>query len=200
MTIRLRVVAANTQHLRVFWDLLTARSIWEQLGLFGSENDAAQVTTHAHRDAPSCSRCFRPSSRIAARFGPIVIEYRFAEGRFERLPDLAAELVELTVDVIVAQLIQASLAAKGATRAIPIVMQGVSDPVGTGLVARLAWPGANITGTSAMSAEAVGKSLELLKEVLPKLSLVAVLWNPDNAIFQAQMLRETQNLRSPGCR
>ena len=122
----------------------------------------------------------------------VVIEYRFAEGKFERLPDLAAELVELKVDVIVAQVTQASLAAKGATKTIPIVMQGVSDPVGTGLVASLARPGANITGTSAMSADVVGKSLALLKEVVPKLSRVAVLWNPSNAIFQAQMLRETQ--------
>jgi putative ABC transport system substrate-binding protein len=122
----------------------------------------------------------------------IVIDYRFAEGKFDRLPDLAAELVELKVDVIVAQVTQASLAAKGATKTIPIVMQGVSDPVGTGLVASLARPGANITGTSAMSAEVVGKSLELLKETVPKLSRVAVLWNPNNAIFQAQMLRETQ--------
>ena len=141
----------------------------------------------------------------------IVIEYRFAEGKFERLPDLAAELVELKVDVIVARATQASLAAKGATRTIPIVMQGVSDPIGTGLVASLARPGANITGTSAMSAEVVGKSLELLKETVPKLSRVAVLWNPNNAIFQAQMLREAQiaagalavrtsNLRGPKCR
>ena len=100
--------------------------------------------------------------------------------------------MELKVDVIVAQVTVASLAAKGATRTIPIVMQGVSDPVGTGLVASLARPGGNITGTSAMSAEVIGKSLELLKETVPKLSRVAVLWNPDNAIFQAQMLRETQ--------
>ena len=82
----------------------------------------------------------------------IVIEYRFAEGKFDRLSDLAAELVELKVDLIVANVTQASLAAKGATRTVPIVMQGVSDPIGTGLVASLARPGANITGTSAMSA------------------------------------------------
>jgi putative ABC transport system substrate-binding protein len=101
-------------------------------------------------------------------------------------------LVELKVDIIVAQVTQASLAAKGATRTIPIVMQGVSDPIGTGLIASLARPGANITGTSAMTAEVAGKSLQLLREVVPKLSRVAVLWNPNNAIFQAQMLRETQ--------
>ena len=100
--------------------------------------------------------------------------------------------MELKVDVIVTEVTQASLAAKGATTTIPIVIQGVSDPIGTGLVVSLARPGANITGTSAMSAEVVGKSLQLLKEVVPNLSRVAVLWNPDNAIFQAQMLKETQ--------
>src|SRR5262245_5844211 len=122
----------------------------------------------------------------------IVIEYRFAEGNFDLLPDLAAELVELQVDVIVAEVTQASLAAKGATRTIPVVMSGVSDPVGSGLIASLARPVANVTGTSGMSAEVVGKSLEMLKETVPKLSRVAVLWNPDNSIFQAQILRETQ--------
>jgi putative tryptophan/tyrosine transport system substrate-binding protein len=122
----------------------------------------------------------------------IVIEHRFAEGNFDLLPDLAAELVELKVDVIVAEVTQASLAAKGATRTIPVVMSGVSDPVGSGLIASLARPGANVTGTSGMSAEVVGKSLEMLKETVPKLSRVAVLWNRDNSIFQAQILRETQ--------
>ena len=122
----------------------------------------------------------------------IVIEYRFAEGKFDRLPDLAAELVRLEVDVIVAVVTQASLAARHATTTIPIVMVGVSDPVGSGLIASLARPGGNITGTSSMTAEVVGKSLELLKETVPEVSRVAVLWNPDNAIFQAQMLREAQ--------
>jgi len=122
----------------------------------------------------------------------ILIEYRFADEKFERLAELAAELVRLDVDVIVAAVTQASLAAKAATRTIPVVMLGVSDPVRSGLVASLARPGANITGTSSMTAEVVGKSLELLKEVVPKLSRVAVLWNPDNAIFQAQMLQATE--------
>jgi putative ABC transport system substrate-binding protein len=122
----------------------------------------------------------------------IVIEYRLAEGKFDRLPALAEELVRLEVDVIVTVVTQASLAAKHATRTIPIVIVAVSDPLGSGLIASLARPGANVTGTSAMSSEVVGKSLELLKEAVPAVSRVAVLWNPDNAIFQAQMLRETQ--------
>ena len=122
----------------------------------------------------------------------VVIERRFAEGKFERLPALAAELVRLDVDVIVTVVTQASLAAKHATRTIPIVFIAVSDPLGTGLVASLAQPGGNVTGTSSMSSELVGKSLELLKEAAPTVARVAVIWNPDNAVFQAQMLRETQ--------
>jgi putative tryptophan/tyrosine transport system substrate-binding protein len=122
----------------------------------------------------------------------IVIENRLAEGKFERLPALAEELVRLEVDVIVTVVTQASLAAKHATKTIPIVIIAVGDPLGTGLVANLARPGANVTGTSAMSSDVVGKSLELLKETVPTVSRVAVIWNPDNAIFQAQMLRETQ--------
>ena len=122
----------------------------------------------------------------------IIVERRFAEGKFEQLPTLAEELVRLEVDVIVTAVTQASLAAKHATRTTPIVFAAVSDPLGTGLVASLARPGANITGTAAMSSEVVGKSLELLRDAVPALSRVVVIWNPDNAIFQAQMLRDTQ--------
>jgi putative ABC transport system substrate-binding protein len=122
----------------------------------------------------------------------IIIEARYAEGQFGRLPSLARELVELNVDVLVAVVTQASLAARDATKTIPIVIAGVADPVGAGLVATLSRPGANITGTSGMTTEVVGKTLEVLKEVVPKLSRAAVLWNPDNTLFQAQMLKETQ--------
>jgi putative ABC transport system substrate-binding protein len=122
----------------------------------------------------------------------ITIEYRWADGRFEQLPDLASELVRLKVDVVVAVVTQASLAAKKATGTIPIVMIGVSDPVGSGLIFSLARPGANITGTSSMTAEIVGKQLELLKETLSKMSRVAALWNPANPIFQAIQLREAE--------
>jgi putative ABC transport system substrate-binding protein len=108
------------------------------------------------------------------------------------LPDLAAQLVRLKVDVIVAVVTQASLAAKNATGTIPIVMLAVGDPVGAGLVASLARPGGNVTGTSVLAVEIAGKSLEMLKQVVPKLRLVAVIWNPANAVFQAQMVRETE--------
>ena len=122
----------------------------------------------------------------------ITIEPRWAEGKFERLPDLAMELVQLKPDVIVASVTQASLAAKRATTAIPIVMVGVGDPLGSGLVASLARPGGNITGPSSMLAEASTKQLALLKETVPKASLVAVLWNPANPVWQAAALKQTQ--------
>jgi putative ABC transport system substrate-binding protein len=122
----------------------------------------------------------------------IVIEYRFAEGKFDRLDQLAAELVRLNVDIIVSVVTQASLAAKNATSTIPIVIVSVADPVGAGLVASLARPGANVTGTSAMTSEVIGKSLALLKQTVPIVSPVAVLWNPNNVTYQGQILRETE--------
>ncbi len=121
----------------------------------------------------------------------IAIEYRYAEGRPERLPDLAAELARLKVDVIVAETTPASLAAKQATATIPIVMTIVADPVGTGLVSSLAQPGGNITGTSVQLPELAAKRLQLLQEVLPKVSRVAVLWNPENA-YIALVMKETE--------
>ena len=108
----------------------------------------------------------------------ITIEYRFASGRIGQLPELAAELVRLKLDVIVTPGTPASVAAKQATSAIPIVFAGVADAVGAGLVANFARPGGNITGLTGISAELGGKRLELLKEVAPKASRVAVLYNP----------------------
>jgi ABC-type uncharacterized transport system substrate-binding protein len=109
----------------------------------------------------------------------IVLEYRWAaEGRADQLPDLAAELVRLGVDVIVAQTGQHILATKRATSTIPIVMGAVSDPVGSGLVASLARPGGNVTGSSLMSPAVARKLMELLKEAVPSASRVAVLGDP----------------------
>jgi putative ABC transport system substrate-binding protein len=122
----------------------------------------------------------------------IAIEARWAGGQFARLPELALELVRLEVAVIVAFVTQASLAAKAATRTIPIVMVGVSDPVAAGLVASLARPGGNITGTSTMSADAVGKQMELFRELDPGIAVLAVLWNPANHTFQAQQVAEAE--------
>jgi putative ABC transport system substrate-binding protein len=109
----------------------------------------------------------------------IVIEMRNVESKVDRLPELAAELVRLRVDLIVALEPPATLAAKDATKTIPIVMRSTDDPVEAGFVASLARPSGNITGVSSVSSELYGKRLELLKEVIPRLSRVAVLWNPD---------------------
>jgi putative tryptophan/tyrosine transport system substrate-binding protein len=122
----------------------------------------------------------------------IAIEWRWAEDKVERLPELAAELVRLNVDVIVANGTPAIKAAKNATRTIPIVMAVVGDPVGTGLVASLARPGGNLTGLSLLAPELSGKRLELLKEVVPKLSRVAAMLNPTNPTYRAE-LQDTQD-------
>ena len=122
----------------------------------------------------------------------ITVEYRWAEGKFERISDLAVELVRLNVDLIVAVVTQASLAAKKATTTIPIVMVGVADPVGSGLVASLARPGANLTGTSSMTAEIVGKQIELLQSTFPEISRFVALWNPANPTFQAIQRKEAE--------
>src|SRR4030095_4405551 len=121
----------------------------------------------------------------------IVIEWRQAEGKRDRLPALAAELVRLKVDVIVTGGPTATRPVKAATTTIPIVMTQDSDPVGNGFIASLARPGGNITGLSNLAQEISGKRLELLKEIVPKLSRVAVLGmstNPGNS----QSLRETE--------
>ncbi len=121
----------------------------------------------------------------------MLIEIRGAAGKQERLPELAAELVRLRVDILVTPGTLTTLAAKRATTALPIVMVGVGDPVGTGFAASLARPGGNITGLSDLNPDLSAKRLELLKEVLPKLARAAVLLNPDHPPNVAQ-LRETQ--------
>ena len=110
----------------------------------------------------------------------ILIEYRYAEGKFERLTDLAAELVQLKVDVIVTAG-PGVLAAKKASTTIPIVFGAASDPVGAGIVSSLARPGGNITGLSNIAQDLYGKRLELLKEAFPKVARVASLWQPGRA-------------------
>ena len=121
----------------------------------------------------------------------IVIEWRFAEGKRNRLTELAAELVRLKVDVIVTGGAASTRPAKEATVTIPIVMAQDNDPVGSGFVASLARPGGNITGLSTLAPEISGKQLELLKETVPTLSRAAVLGTSTNA-GSAQMLRETE--------
>jgi putative ABC transport system substrate-binding protein len=122
----------------------------------------------------------------------IRIESRWADGKLDQLPKLAAELVRLNVNVLVTSVTEATLQAKKATATIPIVMVAVGDPVAAGLVASLARPGGNVTGTSSLSIDIVGKQIELLKAVVPGLSHAALLWNPANATYQALQLREAE--------
>jgi len=120
----------------------------------------------------------------------IAIEWRSAAGRLERIPDVAAELVRLKVDVIVGGTSATATAAKRLTGTIPIVMMS-GDPIADGLVSNLARPGGNVTGLSTLATDVVGKQLELLKEAIPRVSRVAILWNPDNP-FHATQVREAE--------
>lgn len=129
----------------------------------------------------------------------IVIDYRYAEGRFDRLPDLAADLVRLEVALIVSEGTQGVTAARNATGTIPIVMTTVRDPVGTGLIASLARPGGNVTGMSGSAGlEIVAKQLELLKETVPEIRRVAILSNPANAYHQLAIREVNAAARSLG--
>src|SRR5260221_11118377 len=128
----------------------------------------------------------------------VVIEHRFAEGEVERLPGLAADLVRLGVDVIVAAAHQNTIAAMKATTTIPIVMTNSADPVSTGLVASLARPGGNVTGFSVdTGGEIIGKRLEFLKETLPNLSRVGLLWNQETS-YQSRLTSMTEATQALG--
>src|ERR1700693_4111513 len=128
----------------------------------------------------------------------IVIEYRWAEGQDDRLPNLATELVRLKPDVIVTTGTPGALAAMQATKTIPIVMASSADPVGSGLVLSLARPEGNVTGFTILGPQLEGKRLEFLKQAVPELSRIAVLWNPSNpavALFFATMENAGRALR-----
>jgi len=128
----------------------------------------------------------------------IMIEWRWAEDKVERLPDLAAELVKFNPNVIIANGTPAIKALKNATRTIPVVMVGVGDPVGIGLVESLRRPGGNLTGLSILAPELSGKRLELLKEVVPKLSRVAAMLNPTNPVYRPELQETNDAARSLG--
>jgi len=125
----------------------------------------------------------------------ITIEYRFANGQVGRLPELAAELVRLKLDVIVTPGTPASMAVKKVTGTIPIVFAGVADAVGAGLVATFARPGGNITGVTNLSEDLDGKRLELLKETIPNLSRLAHLWNPESLKSDVQSAAQGMGLK-----
>ena len=122
----------------------------------------------------------------------IIIEYRYADGRNERLPKLAADLVALKVEVIVAVGTQANIAAKNATRTIPIVIASSSDPLGKGLAETLPRPGGNVTGFSSMSVELTGKRLEIFRDAFPKVRHLAILWYTGGNIGFEEIRRAAQ--------
>ena len=128
----------------------------------------------------------------------IVLELRFAQGRPERLAAMAVELAQMKVDVIVVESAQAARAAADASRAIPVVMAVVGDPIRAGLVASLARPGGNITGLSTLATELSGKRLQLLKEVVPHAMRVAVIWNDSNPAAAGNLAETRTAARSMG--
>ena len=175
-----------TRH-RLLLALITLPASLGSLSL-ASPADAQQATTP--RSIGVLLVGFSPESKEAQAFRQglrdagytegrdVVIEWRSADGEFTRIPRLATNLVQSKVEVLVVDGTPAAQAAKRATSTIPIVMSMAADPVGSGLVASLAHPGGNITGLSIMSAELSVKRLQLLKEAIPRLTRVAVLWNP----------------------
>src|SRR5262245_47532910 len=191
---------------------LEAPRLWATLGivlalsaLFNLSTAGAQQTPRVFRVgvlvsdltvAPHMLEAFRRGLRdlgwVEGR--NLAIEYRTAEGKLERLPALARELVALPVDVILTAGTVQATAAKQATRTIPIVFAAAGDPLGSGLVASLARPGGNVTGLSSVTTDLVGKRLELLKQALPGVTRVAVLWRPGGAgeRIQQEMLKGTE--------
>ena len=138
--------------------------------------------------------------RLGYRVGEnITIEYRYANGQMERLPALAAELVRLGVDIIIAGSNPSTIATKAATTTIPIVMVNIVDPVSTGLVASLARPGGNVTGLAVdAGGEILGKRFELLKEMLPNLSRLGIMWNPDVEVNRTRQAAMAETARTLG--
>ncbi len=145
------------------------------------------LSPFSQADGPAPSfQVFRDSLRELGHVEgeDLAFEYRWADGKYDRLPTLAAELAQSKVDVLVsAWSTPAALAAKRATPSIPIVFVGVGDAVGVGLVGSLARPGGNVTGSTFLSEETVGKLLQLLKEVVPRASRVATVFNPGNPVY-----------------
>jgi putative ABC transport system substrate-binding protein len=159
------------------------RKIW-RIGFLGTASASGYV-----KEIDAIRAGLRDLGYVEGR--NIVIEYRWAESNPERLKEMAAELVALKVDVIITHSFPGARTAGQATTTIPIVMADGPDPVATGLVASLARPGGNITGSTAFQTELTAKRLELLKEVVPRLKRVSVLFNPLNP-FSAVVLREME--------
>jgi len=160
--------------------------------------NALPTTPEVKRIYSSYTRKFRELGYIEGQ--NLFIEWRFSEGRNERFADFAAEMVRRNVDVIVAAATPAAQSAQQATRKIPIVFYAVVDPVGAGLVASLAHPGGNITGLSMLSVEVAAKRLELLRETIPAIARVAILWNPANRSNHLQLERSKEAGQKLGLR
>ena len=127
----------------------------------------------------------------------IILERRYGQAGTERMSDVAAELVRLKVDVLVAATDPATAALRQQTQTIPVVMANSTDPVGTGFVASLARPGGNVTGLSTLSPELSGKRLAMLREVLPGLARVAIIWNPDVRVARCSITKKRRLLPVP---
>jgi len=156
-------------------------------------------TTSAELNAPNLDAFRRGLRQLGYVEGQnLAIDYRSADGRLERIPQLAAELVRRNVDVIVTRGTPSALAAKHATATIPIVMAAIGEPVETGLVASLARPGGNVTGLSAFVTELVAKRVELLKEVLPRIARLVLLDNMSNASVPPQWEETKRAARALG--
>ena len=179
----------------------------EFITLLGSVAAAIPLTARAQRPATAVVGILSPEGPKTGNVNGLIeglrelgyvegrnirFEYRWAEGRFDQLSELAADLIRLQVDVIVAFVTQAAEVAKKQTSTIPIVMVGVGDPVGAGLAASLAHPGGNVTGTSSLAVALVGKQLELLKLVAPGITGFAAMFNPTNVTFQALQVKEAK--------
>jgi putative ABC transport system substrate-binding protein len=176
--------------LCAFADAQQPKKVW-RLGFLGSSSASGYASrVNAMREG------LRDLGYVEGK--NIVIEYRWAEEKYDRLPDLAAELVDLKVDLIITHGTPGSRAAKQATTTIPIVIAAIGDAVEAGVVASLARPGGNITGSSFFMPELTAKRLELIKEAIPSVSRVAVLLNPDNRVNQPVLKEMQSTARSLG--
>jgi putative tryptophan/tyrosine transport system substrate-binding protein len=176
--------------LCAFADAQQAEKVW-RIGFLGSGSASGYLSrVNAMREG------LRDLGYVEGK--NIVIEYRWAEEKYDRLPNLAAELVGLKVDLIITHGTPGSRAAKQATTTIPIVIAAIGDAVEAGVVASLARPGGNITGSSFFMPELTAKRLELIKEAIPSVSRVAVLLNPDNRVNQPVLKEMQSTARSLG--
>jgi putative ABC transport system substrate-binding protein len=190
----------NKQHARRVF-LLGLAALAACLGTLGVPSPAGAQQPAPPRHIGVLLVGFLPESKVVQQFRQglldagyvegrdVVIEWRSANGDYDRVPELVADLIKRQVDVVVVENTVAARAIKFATSTIPIVMAIVADPVGSGLVTNLARPGGNVTGLSLMMADLSAKRLELLKEAIPRVARVAVLWNPDLP-WHAQVIKD----------